>query len=188
MSTLLIVEIISVVFNIVFLVLLTKEKKQCWIYGIIGSLLGAYVFFKSEYFSETILYVFYTIVGVYGYLYWDQKNGETFTIKRSKPVQIILLLIGTTLAALGLGYIMSKTSASKPYFDALSTAFGVVATFLELYKYYVSWTFWIFINLYTIWLYGQKELNFFMIQMSIYTVLSIYGLYTWHLKLKEIEA
>ena len=78
---------------------------------------------------------------------------------------------------------MSKTEASKPYYDALSTVFGVLATFLELYKYFVAWSFWVFINGYTIWLYGIKELNFMAFKMIIYTFLSIYGLIAWRKKL-----
>ncbi|MFT4827030.1 MAG: hypothetical protein ACI96L_000314, partial [Paracoccaceae bacterium] len=43
MDTLLILEITSVLLNITFLFLLIKEKKVCWIYGILGSLIGTYV-------------------------------------------------------------------------------------------------------------------------------------------------
>ncbi len=183
MSTLLILELISVLFNIAFLVLLTKELKQCWIYGIIGSLLGAFVIYKNGYYSESILYVFYAAVGIYGYIYWERKSNENFTIKRSSVLQIILLAIAGFLMAFGLGYLMSKTDASKPYYDALSTVFGIMATFLELYKYVVAWGFWIVINGYTIWLYGIKDLNFLALQMIVYTILSVYGFVTWHKKL-----
>lgn len=96
---------------------------------------------------------------------------------------ICKVLIGGVVASLGLGYLMSKTDASKPYFDALSSVFGVVATFLELYKYLISWIFWIFLNGYTVWLYELKELDFLAIQMILYTLLSVYGYYQWSKKL-----
>ncbi len=188
MSTILLVELASVFFNIIFLILLVKEKKQCWIWGIIGSLLGAYVLFQNNYYSETVLYIFYAAVGVYGYYYWEQQSSKTFQIKRTGIFQVVLFLIGGIAAALGLGYLMSHTDASKPYYDALSTVFGILATFLELYKYFVAWSFWIVINAYTIWLYELKELNFLAIQMIIYTALSIYGLFAWHSKIKKQAA
>jgi nicotinamide mononucleotide transporter len=78
---------------------------------------------------------------------------------------------------------MSKTDASKPYYDALSSVFGVIATFLELYKFLISWSFWIVINAYTVWLYGIKELNFLTFQMIVYTLLSIYGYRKWRTKI-----
>jgi nicotinamide mononucleotide transporter len=183
MSLLLVLELISVVFDLVFLVLLIKEQKQCWIYGIIGSLLGAYVIYQNGYYSETLLYLFYAAVGGYGYYYWDKHAKQKFTIKRTSVFQVIGLVAAGILGTISLGYLMSKTEASKPYYDALSTVFGVLATFLELYKYFVAWSFWILINGYTIWLYGIKELNFMAIKMMLYTALSIYGLIVWRKKL-----
>ena len=183
MNLLLLLEIVSVVFNIVFLILLIKEKKQCWIYGIIGSLLGAYVFYEKMYFSESILYLFYVFLGIYGFYYWDKKNGQKFVIKRSSTFHVFVYILIGLSAGLGLGYAMSYTNADKPYYDAMSTAFGVLASFLELYKYFVAWSLWIVINAYSVWLYGEKELNFFAIQMVLYTATSIYGLVNWHKKL-----
>lgn len=178
------VEVLSVCFNIAFIILLTKELKVCWIFGTIGSLLATYVFYSTGYFSETILYLFYSVVGIYGYIYWDKKNKTEFKISRAKPVQLLIWIISGVVAGLGLGYLMSHTEASKPYYDAMSTSFGIIATFLELYKYFAAWSFWICINAYTIWLYGIKELNFLAFQMIVFTILSIYGLITWNKRLK----
>ncbi len=183
MKTLLIVEIISAICNIIFLLLLIKEKKQCWVYGILGSLTGAYVFYENAYYSETLLYTFYAFVGAYGYYYWDRNESEDFNIEHNSIFCIVVLIFWGVLAGLGLGYLMSKTDAANPYYDAMSTSFGILATFLQLYKYFIAWGFWILINAYTIWLYGIKDLNFLALQMVIYTSLSIYGLVSWRTKM-----
>lgn len=180
MDYLKIIELLSVVLNILFLVFLTKEKKVCWIFGIIGSLLGALVLFKNNYYSETLLYIFYGLIGVYGYIYWSNKSSFDFKVKRMQWIKVINITLAGLLFSFGLGYLMTKTNASKPYYDAISSVFGVIATFLELYKYLVSWSFWIVINAYTIWLYDIKELDFLAIQMIIYTLLSIYGYNKWY--------
>jgi len=177
-----IIELVSVIFNMIFLVLLTKENRVCWIFGIIGSLLGAWILYKNFYYSETLLYLFYAVIGYFAYIYWGI-NSSILTIRRMNWLTICKVLIGGVVASLGLGCLMSKTDASKPYFDALSSVFGVVATFLELYKYLISWIFWIFLNGYTVWLYELKELDFLAIQMILYTLLSVYGYYQWSKKL-----
>ena len=183
MDYLKIIELLSVVFNILFLVFLTKEKKICWIFGIIGSLLGAFVLFENSYYSETLLYLFYASIGVYGYLYWSNNNSNDFAIKRMQWRKIISIILAGLFISFGLGYLMTKTDASKPYFDALSSVFGVIATFLELYKFLISWCFWIAINTYTIWLYEIRELNFLAFQMIVYTLLSIHGYRKWSAKI-----
>ena len=183
MELLLVLELISVVLNILFLILLTKENKNCWLFGIVGSIIGAYIFYKTQLYSESILYLFYTAMGVYGYFVWSKKRNNAFQIKSVSLIHSIKWVFVASGFAIVLGYLMSKTNADKTYYDAFSTSFGIVATFLEIYKYLVAWYFWIAVNIFSIWLYGTKSLNFFAIQMIIYTALSIYGAYKWHKKL-----
>jgi nicotinamide mononucleotide transporter len=183
MNYLLVLEIISVIFNIVFLVLFTKELRWCWIFGIVGSLLGALLFYYQKYYSESILYLFYAAIGVYAWMYWSKKNNDSFSVRSMRLADGVLITISCLLLAFGLGFVMSKTDADKPYLDAISTVFGIMATFLEIYKYVAAWLFWIAINAFTIWLYGIKELNFFALQMIIYTGLSIRGYLLWNRRL-----
>ena len=183
MDTLRIIEVISVFFNLLFLYLYIKEKKVSWIYGIIGSLLGAFVVYSSNLYSETILYLFYAGMGVFGFIVWSTKDPDTFIIKKQKTFHSLLIIAGGILIAFGLGYGMSKTDAAKPYMDAMSTVFGFIATFLEVYKYFIAWSFWIVLNIYTVYLYSITELYFYAGQYSIYTFMSIYGLITWQKKL-----
>jgi len=65
-------ELGAVVFNILFLVFLIREKRVCWIYGIVASLLSVALFLSMEkpLYSESVLYVFYAGFGVYGWLNW----------------------------------------------------------------------------------------------------------------------
>lgn len=185
MNELKIIELSSVLFNVLFLIFLTREQKICWIFGTIGSGIGAYIMIQSGYYSETLLYIFYAIMGIYGYVYWGKKESAPFEIKHMRILHLMGLIISGILLSLGLGYLMSKTDASRPYYDAISSIFGVIATFLELYKYVISWGFWIVLNAYTIWLYEVKELNFLALQMALYTLLSIYGLYRWKSKMAD---
>ena len=139
MNYLLIIELVSVLFNLLFLYLYILEKKSCWIYGILGSLM--------------------------------------------KPKSVLGVVVTGILLALGLGFAMSNTNADKPYVDALSTIFGVIATFLEIYKYHIAWSFWIAINIYSIGLYLSSDLFFYAAQSILYTIMSIYGLVAWQKKL-----
>ncbi len=100
-----------------------------------------------------------------------------------KPKSVLGVVVAGILLALGLGFAMSNTNADKPYVDALSTIFGVIATFLEIYKYHIAWSFWIAINIYSIGLYLSSDLFFYAAQSILYTLMSIYGLVAWQKKL-----
>lgn len=140
--------------------------------------------FHQNYFSETILYIFYAIMAIYGWIIWSNPKQES--IKRNSSLQNIFLVgLGLSLAGI-LGYIMkSKTEADLPYYDALSTVFGVIATFLEAHKILAGWIYWIAINAYSVWLYAYKGLNWYSGLMVLFTVLSVKGYIDWKNELKK---
>ncbi|MBT8326210.1 MAG: nicotinamide riboside transporter PnuC [Bacteroidia bacterium] len=183
MNKLLVLEIISFSFNILFILFYIKEIKWCWAFGILGSLSGALLFYNNLLYSETLLYIFYAFMGLYGLYIWNRIESQELQIKRIKRSSVFAIVLFGVAASLGLGFLMGKLDADKTYYDALSTVFGIIATFLEIYKYLVAWLFWILINMYSIWLYKITELDFLAIQMLIYTGLSVYGYFQWKNKL-----
>lgn len=180
------IEILSVVMNLIFLYLYIQENKFGWLCGIVGSLLGAYIVYCVNLYSEMGLYLFYAVMGAFAFVVWQVKDGENFVIKRMKPQMIILTIITGIVLSLGLGYRMSSTDAEKPFWDAISTVFGVIATFLEIYKYYVAWSFWVVINVYSTFLYFSTELYFYAGQGVLYTIMSVYGLLAWEKKINSV--
>ena len=182
---LLTIEIIAVLLNLVYLVLLIKENIWCWPSGILASLLSIYLFYNARLYSEVILYSFYVLIGIYGWLVWSGKLSKESNVLikkwKVKP-HIVAFLIGI-LGTLGLGYYFgTKTDADKPYLDAFSTSFSFVASFMEAHKVLSAWVYWIVLNLFSIWLYYSRELHIYSGLMVVYTVASIWGLLEWRKK------
>ena len=188
MDALITIELLSVLCNMAFLILFIRELRWSWLFGIAGSILGAYVVYRSGYYSEAILYVFYAIMGGVGFVHWSRRSKEDFHIQRMPVIRALTLLFGGLGATLALGYAMDQLNADKVYYDAFSTVFGIIATILEIYKYYIAWFCWIALNGYSIWLYQLKELNLLSFQMVAYTALSVYGLVAWSKKLARDKA
>jgi len=109
------IEILSVVMNLIFLYLYIQENKFGWLCGIVGSLLGAYIVYCVNLYSEMGLYLFYAVMGAFAFVVWQVKDGENFVIRRMKPQMIILTIITGIVLSLGLGYRMSSTDAEKPF-------------------------------------------------------------------------
>ncbi len=174
------IEILGVVFNLLFLLLLIKERASCWFFGIVASLLSIVLFVEVKLYSEAILYSYYVGMGIYGWVNWSKSTGEKLPIKRIRVFTHIAFIVLGVALSFGMGfYFQSNTDAEKPYADAFSTVFSFIATYLETQKVLFGWIYWIVINSFSIWLYSERGLLFYSYLMVGYAVLSVVGLVRW---------
>ncbi len=159
-----------------------KRNIWCWLFGIIGSLLSIFLFIEVKLYSEAILYIFYVIIGVYGWFEWrkDFADGSEIRIRKWKLFPHIKWVLICIAGATSLGYYFSSNSeAVRPYADASTTMFSFLATFMEAKKILSSWYFWIAINSFSIWLYAERGLFVYSGQMIVFAILSVVGLRRW---------
>lgn len=173
-----IIEIVSVVTSLLFVLLIINSKKSGWWFGIISSFLSIVLFFNVNLYLEALLYFFYFAMGFYGLNQWSKIEKVPIVLPGLKRhlFHIVILL----LVSLLIGYIFKKyTNASIPYIDSISTVFGIYATWLEAKRYLSAWFFWIVLNIISIGIYAYKELLLYALLMVIYTILSIVGYTKW---------
>ena len=180
MDLLLILELVAVVTGLGFIILMIYQNIWCWPVGIISSLSSIYLFFLSKYYMESILYVFYVGIGIYGWTVWKRQKSGT------KPVKIVsssfhyIAILACALVSLCLGWISTTyTDANRPYADSTSTIFSFVASYMEAHRILSSWIYWIVINLFTIWLYLDRGMKYYPGLMVIYFLLSVAGYLQW---------
>jgi nicotinamide mononucleotide transporter len=173
-------EILGVLLSLVYVVLMVRQNIWCWLFGILGSLLSILIFIEAKLYSESILYAFYVGVGIYGWVRWHTKDHKGIPIKKWGILNHLLTLFFGLLGALGLGYFFSTQSdAESPYFDAFTTSFSFVASFLEAHKILSSWVYWIILNMMTIYLYATKEIYLYAGYSGLLTILSVIGFIRW---------
>jgi nicotinamide mononucleotide transporter len=178
-------EIISVLLSLLFLIFLLKEKKVCWIFGILGSLTSIYLFYLTKLYSECILFTYYVLMGFYGYHLWskESKEGNPFQISKWSLVHHIYILIFGAFVSFSLGYYFENyTTAEKSYLDAFTTVFSFIATYLEAKKILSTWIFWIILNGLSTYLYFSRGLNIYAILALLYFIISFYGYVEWKRK------
>lgn len=176
------IEKISVGLQLIYLFLLIKENIWCWIFGIVGSLLGVLVFLNVNLYSESILYGIYGLIGIYGWYTWSNDGKEKdFIISRWSIKNIVIsIFIGIGLASL-LGYFFYKnTDANNPFVDSHTTVFSLIASYMQAHKILSNWIFWIIINGVSVGLYWVRGLDFYGWLMVIYFISSFIGLYEWN--------
>ncbi|MCB1843448.1 MAG: nicotinamide mononucleotide transporter [Halioglobus sp.] len=175
------VEIVATAANLAYIVLLIRERILCWSFGIAGSLLSVWLFLDARLYSEALLYLFYAVMGVWGWLRWHRRLEEN-----DNPVIVWRLqsharaiALGCT-CALGLGLsAQTFTDAQRPFFDAFTTAFSFIATYMEITRVLEGWVYWFLLNLASIWLYQDRNLDIYAALIGVYSVLSVVGFISW---------
>lgn len=183
-------EIIAVILGLGYLHFLIKEHIVCWLFGVLGSLVSIILFYRTGLYSESILYVYYVLIGIYGYYHWKKslQESKNFGVTDfSIQTYVYLIVLGEVLALI-LAYIFDTyTNANMPYLDAHTTVFSFIASYLEAKKKLASWKFWIVINAVTIVLYLNRDLNLYTGLTVVYLVFSFVGYFQWKRKMAQKE-
>jgi nicotinamide mononucleotide transporter len=187
LSPVLIVEILATGANLIYIVLLIKEKIACWAFGIVGSLLSIYLFIDARLYSEAFLYLFYALLGIWGWIRWHRQSAQNSNpVIRWRIEAHLRAIVLACLIAIGLGYtVQFFTNAERPLFDAFTTVFGFLGTYLEITKVLEAWLYWLLINLASVWLYHDRSLDIYAILIGFYSILSVWGFLSWRKTYRE---
>jgi len=179
-----ILEIITVVLSLTFLFLLIRENVWCWIFGIISSAISIYLFYTTKLYSESMLYFFYVLFGIYGWYVWtNPTSGKEVSISKFGTSKHLVVIVLGILSAVLLGYFFKNyTDANKSFVDAHTTVFSFIATYLEAHKYLYTWIYWLILNGVSIWLYYTQGLQIYGGLMVVYFIMSGVGFWNWRKK------
>lgn len=179
MDILIALELFAVATGLGFIILMIYQNIWCWPIGIISSLASIFLFFSTKLYMESILFIFYVAIGIYGWKVWNQSSEKKPVKKVNGRYHLIILFSGAVLTAL-VGWINDTyTDAARPLADAGSTIFSLIASYMEAHRILSSWILWIFINLFTIWLYMDRGFKFYAGLMVLYFLLSVAGYLQW---------
>jgi nicotinamide mononucleotide transporter len=168
-----------------------REDTRLWIYGIVSSALFAWVFFKSLIYANSILYIYYVIIGFYGWYAWSRSEKEKddaakLTIHRSSVKMLIVYIAVSVILAIPIYYILRKFSDSDaPLIDAVLTTGGMVATWMLTQKLIEQWIFWIIIDLIWCGLMIFKGMYPTLLLFVAYTILALKGYLEWKKELAK---
>lgn len=174
-------EITAVVTALIYVYLATKGNKWCFLFGLISSSIYLYITFIYKFYFDFGINGYYVVMSVYGWLAWSKKNGiEDEKINRINTKKLLLYIFSGAIITVILASLVTKfTDASLPYFDAFTTVFSIIATFMVVKKELENWLFWIVIDLVASYMYYYKELYFTALLFVIYTFVAVFGYFRW---------
>ena len=174
-----IIESAAVFFSILYVILAVKESIWCWSAAAISVILYIYICYTAQLYPETGLQVFYLLMAFYGYHQWN-KNDSTLKVQQwTTTKHLLILLLGASLTFLIGFYFTIYTNAAMPIVDSFTTVFSVFATYMVTKKVLGNWLYWIVIDIVSVYLYFSRDLHLTSLLFIMYTVIAIFGYFSW---------
>ncbi len=188
-------EWFGVLTGLLYLLLEIRQLKSMWVVGLISSFVYIFVFFRSKFYADMVLNIYYVLISMYGFLLWKKSGEEREQPSKEDEItyQNISWLLGgilfvvSVMLYLGIaGVLVHYTDSPIPYGDAFPTALSLVATWMLAKKYLEQWLVWIVVNLFSIGLFAYRGLYPTAFLFSVYGVLSVVGYQKWKADYKPV--
>lgn len=156
-----------------------KQNIWCWPVALVSVVISFAVFMKQRLYGDMCLQAVYFIAGVYGWVYWDLKKNQPFTVSSLRDKNIPWLLVATLLQALLYYYLLLYFGGDRPLLDGLLTAASLTATYMMTRKWIENWAVWVMVDGMYILLYGLKHLWWFCLLYLVFTIMAAAGWLKW---------
>ena len=178
------IELSAVIFSIIYVLLAAKKNINCWYAAIVSVLLYFFICIDAKLYAESGLQLFYLIMAFFGLYNWNKKH-EKKIISINAKIHLTLIIIGSLLTFL-LGYYLTiYTSANSPLLDSFTTIFSIISTYMVAKKILENWIYWIIIDIVSIQLYISRDLYLTSLLFLLYTIIAIYGYFSWSKRLNQ---
>jgi nicotinamide mononucleotide transporter len=198
----LLLELVAVVGNLAYTVLMMLDRRVGWLFGIAASALGMALFWHMDVFAQVGLNAFYVGMGIYGWWQWGQGRDAKLPITtRGLRAQPLLFAVGVAislvliLALHVMPPLLEQLRGAAPAWlaeqltaapagrhqalDGMVTGFSLLATWMLARKLLENWAYWIATDLAAIVLYLLLGLHFYAALYAVYVVLSVVALFRW---------
>ncbi|MFH0759124.1 MAG: nicotinamide riboside transporter PnuC [Bacteroidota bacterium] len=177
------IEILGVVFSLLYLFFSIRQKILLWPMGIISALLYMVVFYQSRFYADMGLNGYYLVISIYGWIIWKrgkENGGAGLPVTRTGLKLAGILVFFTLTAFILMGLILDHfTDSPVPYWDAFTTALGITATWMLARKILEHWILWIMVDAVSMALYLYRGLYPTMALFAVYTAMAVIGYIQW---------
>lgn len=187
------VALISAICGITYTIFAGKGRISCYFFGIIATLGYSYLAYKSSFWGNLSLNLFYYLpLSVVGIFLWKKHlKKDIQEIKKTKlsnKEKVIYFCI-TLFFSFCLWFILIAFKDNSPYLDSFTTVFSVLGMILTVKRCVEQWYVWFIVNIFSAFMWLQAYLNgincvAIIIKWLLYAILAIYFLQKWQKELK----
>ena len=158
-------------------------KRSLWQFpvGIAGTAIFFVVVWQAGIWANAVLQVFFVFVQVYGWWYWLRgDHGSRPRIRMANRVHVAVSVGIALLAAWAGSWALTEfTDFDLALTDAATLSVRVVAQYLLYRKYLETWPVWLFVNVASIWLYGNAHMWLFTGLYVFFFFNAFWGWWEW---------
>lgn len=171
--------------------LLARQSLWNWPLAIVNVTLLGVVFLRSRLYADAALQVVYVALNAWGW--WEWLHGgearKALAISRTPRREAWGLGAAIAVATAGMTALLTATTDSDvPFWDALTTAISLAATYGQARKRLESWWLWIAADVVYIPLYAWKRLYLTSALYVVFLALCVLGLRAWRASLERHQA
>ena len=175
-------ELVAVGLAIAYLVLAIRQNIWCWVCAAISTGIYIVLFLEARLYMESVLNAFYLAMAVYGWISW--RNGgerqDSLPVVRWPSPLHGKALVTIVVSSLLTGWCLSRwTDAVYPYVDSMTTFAAIWATFLVARKVLENWWYWLVIDVASIFIYWDRDLQLTSILFLVYVCMIPIGYLSW---------
>ncbi|PJE95809.1 nicotinamide mononucleotide transporter [Streptomyces carminius] len=173
--------------------LVARQHIANWPIGIANNLFFILLFTGAGLYADAGLQIVYIALAVYGWWSWvtggPAATGGRLPVTRTTARAWWVLLPATAAATVALTLLLDgATDSTVPFWDALTTALSLAATYGQCRKKVESWYLWIAADIVYVPLYAYKGLYLTALLYLGFMALCVVGLLGWRRELAGREA
>ncbi|MFJ7967342.1 nicotinamide riboside transporter PnuC [Streptomyces sp. NPDC096324] len=164
--------------------LVARQHIANWPVGIANNVFFIVLFLQAGLYADAGLQVVFIALAAYGWWAWARGDGPTtagaLSVRRTTRVEWAWLAAAGVLGTAALTVLLDRaTDSTVPFWDALTTALSLAATYGQCRKLLESWWLWIAADLVYIPLYAYKDLYLTSLLYVGFLALCVAGLLGW---------
>lgn len=183
-------EIAATLLTLICVILAVKRSLWQFPFGIVGTALGFFVFWRAQLYSSAALQPFFLAVQIYGWWFWLRGDKGSRPPIRSTPPAVVLTacLAALAVAAAGAWALDALTDAEMALPDAAILCLSVVAQVLLSRKRIENWPVWIVVNAISVYVYATQSLWLYTGLYVFFFFNAFWGWWEWREEVKQQSA